>query len=223
MKKILIILFTIISSHIVSAQAIVRNIRNFTVLRVFDKIPVTLISSTENKVEIDGLKKEDVKIVRKGGELIIMMDKLKLLNDDEVNVKVYYKKLKSIHACEGSTITGNNKLEVNLLNIGAIEGSKITVLVGVNRIHAKLNSKGEINVSGMATHQNIKVFSGGKYDAKELASNKVAVAVISQGTAIVNSNGLVETKIKDGGDINVYGGAEVIKKDIEGGGYVNIY
>ncbi|MCO6565175.1 MAG: DUF2807 domain-containing protein [Apibacter sp.] len=223
MKKILIILFTIISSHIVSAQAIVRNIRNFTVLRVFDKIPVTLISSTENKVEIDGLKKEDVKIVRKGGELIIMMDKLKLLNDDEVNVKVYYKKLKSIHACEGSTITGNNKLEVNLLNIGATEGSKITVLVGVNRIHAKLNSKGEINVSGMATHQNIKVFSGGKYDAKELASNKVAVAVISQGTAIVNSNGLVETKIKDGGDINVYGGAEVIKKDIEGGGYVNIY
>lgn len=223
MKKILIILFTIISSHIVSAQAIVRNIRNFTVLRVFDKIPVTLISSTENKVEIDGLKKEDVKIVRKGGELIIMMDKLKLLNDDEVNVKVYYKKLKSIHACEGSTITGNNKLEVNLLNIGATEGSKITVLVGVNRIHAKLNSKGEINVSGMATHQNIKVFSGGKYDAKELASNKVAVAIISQGTAIVNSNGLVETKIKDGGDINVYGGAEVIKKDIEGGGYVNIY
>jgi hypothetical protein len=223
MKKILIILFTIISSHIVSAQAIVRNIRNFTVLRVFDKIPVTLISSTENKVEIDGLKKEDVKIVRKGGELIIMMDKLKLLNNDEVNVKVYYKKLKSIHACEGSTITGNNKLEVNLLNIGATEGSKITVLVGVNRIHAKLNSKGEINVSGMATHQNIKVFSGGKYDAKELASNKVAVAVISQGTAIVNSNGLVETKIKDGGDINVYGGAEVIKKDIEGGGYVNIY
>lgn len=223
MKKILIILFTIISSHIVSAQAIVRNIRNFTVLRVFDKIPVTLISSTENKVEIDGLKKEDVKIVRKGGELIIMMDKLKLLNDDEVNVKVYYKELKSIHACEGSTITGNNKLEVNLLNIGATEGSKITVLVGVNRIHAKLNSKGEINVSGMATHQNIKVFSGGKYDAKELASNKVAVAIISQGTAIVNSNGLVETKIKDGGDINVYGGAEVIKKDIEGGGYVNIY
>ncbi|WP_055425131.1 head GIN domain-containing protein [Apibacter mensalis] len=223
MKKILIILFTIISFQIVSAQAIVRNIRNFTVLRVFDKIPVTLISSTENKVEIDGLKKEDVKTVRKGGELIIMMDKLKLLNDDEVNVKVYYKKLKSIHACEGSTITGNNKLEVNLLNIGATEGSKITVLVGVNRIHAKLNSKGEIKVSGMATHQNIKVSSGGKYDAKELDSNKVAVAVISQGTAIVNSNGLVETKIKDGGDINVYGGAEVIKKGIEGGGYVNIY
>jgi hypothetical protein len=222
MRKFLFVLIVIISFHIVSAQAIVRNVRNFTVLRVFDKIPVTLISSSENKVEIKGVKKEDVKIVRKGGELIIKMDKLKLLNDEEVHVKVYYKKLKSIHASEGSSITGTNKLDVNLLNIGVTEGSKMTVLVGVNKIHAKLNSGGDIKISGKATHQNIKIFSGGIYDAKEVGSTKIAVAVNSGGTAIVNSNGLVETKIKDGGDVNVYGGAEVVKKGIKGG-YVNIY
>lgn len=222
MKKFLFVLFAIIFIQIVSAQAIIKNLRSFTVLRVYDKIPVTLLSSPEEKVEISGVKKDDVKIVKKGGELIVRMDTLKLENDDEVNVKVYYKKLNNIHAYEGSTITGHDKLEENLLNIGATEGSKITVLVGVNKIHAKLKSGGEIKVSGLANHQNIQITSGGTYDAKEVGSNKIAVAVTSGGTASVYSNGLVETKIKDGGDINVYGGAEVVKKDIEGG-YVNIY
>lgn len=222
MKKNLLVLFVIILFKIVSAQAIIKKCNNFTVLRVFDKIPVTLISSTEEKVEVDGIKKERVRIFNKGGELIIEMDQVQPLNDGDVNVKVYYKKLKNIHAYEGASIIGSDKLESNLLNIGATEGAKVTLLVGVNKIHAKLDKGGEIKVSGSASNQRIHINSDGTYDAKRVGSNKVNVKVFSGGTATINANGSVAAKIIDGGNINVYGGAVIIKKAIEGG-YLSVY
>lgn len=52
-------------SYIFSQSAIVmKDVGDFTALRVFDKIPVELIPSSKNKVEVTGAKRDDVQPVR---------------------------------------------------------------------------------------------------------------------------------------------------------------
>ncbi|MDR2122659.1 MAG: DUF2807 domain-containing protein, partial [Flavobacteriaceae bacterium] len=149
MKKIVFLLAFIFSAlqQSVCAQQTIRDVGDFTALRVFDKIPVTLISSSESKVEVSGIKHEDVEIINKNGELKIRMIPLKFLSGDDVTVKVYYEKLDDIQASEGAVIKGSDKLNADLLSLNAKEGAKIEVKVNVRKINAKVNSGGGIIVS----------------------------------------------------------------------------
>ncbi|MDR2122255.1 MAG: DUF2807 domain-containing protein [Flavobacteriaceae bacterium] len=219
MKKIVFLLVLIFSAlqQSVCAQQTIRDVGDFTALRVFDKIPVTLISSSESKVEVSGIKHEDVEIINKNGELKIRMIPLKFLSGDDVTVKVYYEKLDDIQASEGAVIKGSGKIDADLLSLNAKEGAKIEVKVNVRKINAKVNSGGGIIVSGEAEDQDIVITSGGRYDAKNILSDRVTVAVNAGGSAIVHASDQVDAKTRAGGNIDIYGGAKVSQKTFAGG------
>ena len=67
MKKLGIIAFVFLS-QITNAQ-VSRNLGDFDEVKVFDKITVKLISSSENKVVITGDRADEVETVNKNGEL----------------------------------------------------------------------------------------------------------------------------------------------------------
>lgn len=80
MKNILAGAIAIVAVQFSFAQT-VKNVGTFSSLKVYDKIPVVLIPSTSNKVEVNGKKSSDVEVINKNGELKVRMTTTNLLQE----------------------------------------------------------------------------------------------------------------------------------------------
>ncbi|MBF8457060.1 DUF2807 domain-containing protein [Kaistella sp. G5-32] len=195
--------FLILASQFYFAQS-TRNVGDFSSLKVYDKITVVLIHSDENKVETAG-DNADLETVNKNGELKIRMAPTKIMQGDQVSVKVFYKNLNDIQASQGSIISSKDEVEGTMLSLTSNEGSKVNLAVNAKTLNAKMNSGGEITVSGNADHQDILVNSGAKYLGKNIESQSASVTTNAGGFAEVNVSDSVNATTRAGGVIDVYG------------------
>ena len=195
--------FLFIFSQFFFAQS-ARNVGDFSSLKVYDKISVVLIHSTENKVETDR-ENEDLETVNKNGELKIRMAPAKILQGNQVSVKVFYKNLNDIQASQGSVISAEGEVESKMLSLTSNEGSSINIAVNSKTLSAKLNSGGEITVTGNAGHQEILVNSGAKFLGKNIESESASVTTNAGGFAEVNVTDSVNATTRAGGVIDIYG------------------
>ncbi|KIA89004.1 head GIN domain-containing protein [Kaistella jeonii] len=195
--------FLIVASQFYFAQS-TRNVGDFSSLKVYDKITVVLIHADENKVETAG-DNADLETVNKNGELKIRMAPTKIMQGDQVSVKVFYKNLNDIQASQGSMISSKDEVEGTMLSLTSNEGSKVNLAVNAKTLNAKMNSGGEITVSGNADHQDILVNSGAKYLGKNLESQSASVTTNAGGIAEVNVSDSVNATTRAGGVIDVYG------------------
>ena len=195
--------FLFIFSQFFFAQS-ARNVGDFSSLKVYDKISVVLIHSTENKVETDR-DNADLETVNKNGELKIRMAPAKILQGNQVSVKVFYKNLNDIQASQGSVISAEGEVESKMLSLTSNEGSSINIAVNSKTLSAKLNSGGEITVTGNAGHQEILVNSGAKFLGKNIESESASVTTNAGGFAEVNVTDLVNATTRAGGVIDIYG------------------
>lgn len=202
MKKIAVALMMV--GFQLSFAQVTRNVGEFSSLKVYDKMTVVLISSNESKVETQS-DEINIETVNKNGELKIRMAPASILQGSTVSVKVYYQTLNDIQASQGSFISSSETLKSTMLNLTSNEGSKINLGVDTGKLNAKLNSGGEIKISGSADNQDIIVNSGGKYDAQMLESLNVTVTANAGGIAEVFATESVDAKTRAGGVINVYG------------------
>ena len=85
MKKLLIITFVIVAQ--MSFGQVTKNLGDFSDIKVFDKLKVILISSSENKAVITGNRESEVEFVNRNGELKIRMPFPKLLSVDVITIK----------------------------------------------------------------------------------------------------------------------------------------
>ena len=216
MKKLLML--AAIAVFQFSTAQITRDVGEFSSLKVYDKITVTLHHSGENKVESNN---SDVEIVNKNGDLKIRMIPTKVMQGDQVQVKIYYDQLCDIQASQGSSISSDSDFDCTAISLVSNEGSRINLMLNTQKLDAKLNSGGMIEVSGISTEQDIIVNSGGKFSGKDLDSEKVKVASNAGGNASVNVSESVTATTRAGGVIDVYGdpGERNIKNII--GGKVN--
>jgi hypothetical protein len=218
MNKI-IVGFLIAASQFYFAQS-TRNMGDFSSLKVYDKITVVLVHSKENKVETSG-DNSNVETVNKNGELKIRMAPTKIMQGDQVTVKVFYKNLNDIQASQGSKISSSEAVETNMLTLVSNEGSKINFELQVNSVNAKMNSGGEISLSGEADHQDILVNSGAKYLAKEMESKNATVTTNAGGFAELNVSESVSATTRAGGVIDIYGDPNDRKEKNVIGGKIN--
>ncbi|MBU8882858.1 DUF2807 domain-containing protein [Kaistella sp. DKR-2] len=202
MKKVLGS-FLVLAFQISFAQS-TRNVGEFSSLKVYNKISVTLIQSNENKVETEG-NNPDVETVNKNGELKIKMSPAKILQGNQVAVKVYYEKLNDIQASQGSSVSSSDDVESNMLSLTSNEGSKIVLNVDARKLNIKTNSGGEIKVSGTADNQDIIVNSGGKYLGRNIESQNSTVTANAGGFAELNVSESVNATTRAGGIIDIYG------------------
>ena len=202
MKKI-IFGFLIVFAQLAYSQ-ITKNFGDFSSVKAYVRIYVTLVKSSENKVEIKG-DDSDVEIVNKNGELKIRMIPTKIMQGDKVYVTVYYERLNEIQASQGAKITSENAVESKILNITSNEGSVLKLNVDATLVRVKTNSGGMIDVSGNTETQEVLVNSGASFNGRDLKSEITSVTANAGGNAEVYASKTINATTRAGGNIEVYG------------------
>jgi hypothetical protein len=218
MKKLVIIAFVLLS-QLTNAQ-VSRNLGDFDEVKVFDKINLKLISSSENKVVITGDRADEVETVNKNGELKIRMPFPQLLSGNNIVVKLYFKDIESISASEGSYVSSESQFKQTILNLNSKSGAEINIDINVDKVNVKANAGGIIELSGKATNQDVVITSGGILKAKDLHTTQTSISVSAGGNAEIQATTLVDAKVKAGGSVYIYGKPKQINKEVFIGGTI---
>ncbi len=218
MKK-LIVLSGLLFSQFFFAQDVTKDLSSFTEVKIYDKISAELIPSNENKIEIFGLKSNDVEVLQKNDELKIRMPLTKSLKGEDVKVKIYYKTLEEIEAFEGSFITSSKPIKSSDLEITAKEGAEIRLEIEAEDLEVKVVSGADITLNGTVSGtMEVNIKAGGTLQAQNLKTKKAKVSVSAGGTAEIFATDFVKAETKAGGTINIHGKpAKIEQKTIVGG------
>src|SRR5690606_38011473 len=100
------IAFFLLGGFMIFAQETTKDLEDFTKLKVFDQIGVTLIKSTMNKAVISGDDQDQVEIVNKRGELRVKMRLGKMLAGKHTDVVLY-------HAKDLEVLDANEKAKIS--------------------------------------------------------------------------------------------------------------
>ena len=216
MKKGIALVF-ILLTQIVAAQ-VTRDLGDFDEVKVFDKLNVKLIASTENKIVITGNRENEVEVVTKNGELKLRMPFPQLLAGEDISIELYYKNIESIEASEGSHVSSDAPFKQTQININAKSGAEISLDLDVAKASIRAVSGGIIKLSGNAINQDVTIASGGILNAEELHTSQTSVTVSAGGSADVYATLLVDAKVNAGGSIVIYGKPKHInQKTVIGG------
>ncbi len=205
MKKAVIFLVFLLATMVQGQDAITKNIGDFNELKVFDKIRVTLIESTENKVEITGIKRREVDVVQKGNLLKIRMFLDNIWDNNNTEVVIYYKEINKIDVNEGASVEAKDIISAKSLDIRAQEGGKIRAQIDTEYIFSKAITGGEIELDGNAKEQEVVINSGGQYYAQNLETKETQVKISAGGTAEVNAINYLKANTNAGGTIRIFG------------------
>ena len=211
MKRIILVVFVLLTQLNYSQTTI--NLGDFDKIKVFDQLNVTLIPSTENKIEVTGTNQANVEIVNRNSLLKIRISLTKILEDNkDLKVNLYFKNIQSIDANEGSMVSCKTVFKQTTMELSAQEGAMIEAEVDVDNATAKLNSGGIINLSGKAVTQKSTITSGGILNAKNLETSQTNVSITAGRSADVNASTFVEAKVNAGGTITIFGKPKQIKQ-----------
>ncbi len=220
MKQILSVLAIIISSTTFAQESIEKTIGEFKELKVYDLIDVELIKSKENKIIITGENKEDVLVNNKNGKLKIKMKLEEAFDGNKTRVKLYYSGVDIIDVNEGAKVFSKDKIKQFEIDLKAQEGGKINVKLNVTYANIKSVTGGVIKTAGKAKSQDISLLTGGVYKGEALKTENTEVAIRAAGEAYVNASGVVDIKIRAGGDVFIYGDPETVNESRVFGGRV---
>ena len=221
MKKIMLLAF-VLMGQLLTAQNVTRTLGDFNIIRVFDRINVTLVASNENKIEIKGSRAGDVEIVTKNNELKIRMKLTKLLQGETLDATVYYKKITQVEASEGSYVGSADTFKGASFMISSKEGSNVKLALNVDKLSSKINSGGEIEVSGSADNHDATITTGGNLKAKGLSTKQTAITISAGGEADVTASDLVDAKTRAGGSIDIFGNPKTVNKKTTAGGNIEV-
>lgn len=218
MKKVLLVAIAIVSQA--TFAQVSKTLGDFNALKVYDKLTVKLIASTENKVIITGNREKEVEVVNNNGELKLRMPFPKLLSGDDISIKLYYKNIDDITANEGSSISSEAIFKETIFNLNAKEGSKINIKVDAQKVNVKAVTGGIIELNGEAVNQDVVIMSGGVLKAKNLHTSQTTVSLSAGGNAEINASTLVDAKVKAGGTVSIYGKPKQINQQTILGGKI---
>lgn len=218
MKRIILVGFVLLGQMMFGQTTI--QLGDFTDVKTFDKLKVTLVASTENKAVITGDSQATVEIINKKGLLKIRMPLTKLMTGDEAKVTLYFKRIQSIDANEGSEVICEDIFKQTSFLLSTQEGARIEAILDIDKAEFKAYSGGFIKVKGNAVTQAILINSGGSVDASDLETDQTTVNVAAGGNATVKATSLVDAKVKAGGTITVIGKPKELRKETFAGGSI---
>jgi hypothetical protein len=218
MKKVLLVLLALVAQT--TFAQVNKDLGEFSDVKVYDRLTVTLISSTENKIVITGNREGEVEIVNNNGELKLRMPFPKLLSGEDISIKLYFKNIESIAASEGSYVSSDANFKQTIMDLDAREGAEININLDVEKVNVKAVTGGIIELSGKALNQDVKLMTGGILKSKELHSSQTTINVSAGGNAEIYATTLVDAKVRAGGSIYIYGKPKQINKETLFGGSI---
>ena len=223
MKNLKFILLFFGCTLFLNAQDKSEDIEEFSELKIFNGLDVEIERSNQAKIEISGEKAEEVSIkyVKKVLKISVKLhDKFK---PKDLKIKVYYNHdILILDANEGASIVSDIAIKQDNLTIKTQEGAFIQTPVDVNSLTIKVVSGSNIKVSGKADKQKVEVTTGGSYEAYDLATKNTEVVSASGGKAEIKVSGVLDAKVRFGGNIHYKGNPEKVNsKTIIGGNIKN--
>jgi hypothetical protein len=199
---------------------VTKELGDFDTVKVYDKLSVKLVQSSENKVVIKGAREAELEAVNKNGILKIRMPFPKLLSGNDLEVTLYYKHIELIDANEGAAVTSDGTIKATSFKVSAQEGAKINVDLDVDKLKVSSVSGGEITTTGKAANLDASLGAGGYFLGSKLATSQTKVSVSAGGKADVNASTLVDAKVSAGGSIYIYGRPKQINQKTVFGGKI---
>ena len=218
MKKLIIgaaILFVQISFGQVT-----KVLGEFDTVKVYDKLSVKLVQSSENKIIIKGARESELEAVNKNGILKLRMPFPKLLSGNDLEVTLYYKHIELIDVNEGAEVISKEAIKATSFKVSAQEGGKINVDLNVDKLKVSSVSGGEITATGKAENLDASLGAGGYFLGSKLVTSQTKVSVSAGGKADVNASTLVDAKVSAGGSIYIYGKPKQINQKTVFGGKI---
>lgn len=222
MKHILSLLFLFVTLTVFSQNPKEINVQDFTTVKVFDLIHISLIKSEDNKVVISGQDADDVEIISKNNILKVRMKLERSFDGTRTFVAVHYNNLEVIDGNEGAKIVGNELIEQDKIELRAQEGAILKIGLNVKNLLVRAVSGGIIETKGSAKDQEITLNTGGVYEGRECITENTKVKVKAGGEADVNAKERVDARITAGGDIYIFGNPKNVKKKQTFGGRIEI-
>ena len=133
MKKLIIGAAILVAQ--LSFGQVTKELGDFDSVKVFDKLSVKLVPSSENKIVIKGPREAEVEVVNKKGLLKLRMPFPKLLSGNDLDITVYYKHIELIDVNEGATVTSSEAIKATAFKVSAQEGGKINVDLDVEKLN----------------------------------------------------------------------------------------
>ncbi|CAM3597137.1 head GIN domain-containing protein [Flavobacterium chungbukense] len=199
---------------------VTKELGEFDTVKVYDKLSVKLVQSSENKVVIKGAREKELEAVNKNGVLKLRMPFPKLLSGNDLEVTLYYKHIELIDVNEGAEVTSKETLKATSFKVSAQEGGKINVDLNVDKLKVSSVSGGEITATGKADNLDASLGAGGYFLGSKLATSQTKVSVSAGGKADVNASTLVDAKVSAGGSIYIYGKPKQINQKTVFGGKI---
>jgi hypothetical protein len=218
MKKVMLILLAFVVQT-TSAQ-LTKDLGEFSTIKIYDRLTVSLISSSENKIVITGNRESEVEVVNNNGELKLRMPFPKLLSGEDISIKLYFKNIESIAASEGSYVSSEANFKQTIMDLNAREGAEIKIDLDVEKVNVKAVTGGIIELSGKALNQDVTLMTGGILKSKELHTSQTTISVSAGGNAEIYATTLVDAKVRAGGSIYIYGSPKQINKETLFGGTI---
>lgn len=218
MKKLIII--AVVLFFQMSFGQVTKTLGDFDTVKVYDKLHVKLVQSSENKLVIKGAREAELEAVNKNGILKIRMPFPKLLSGEDLEVTLYYKHIELIDVNEGAIVTSSETIKATSFKVSAQEGGKINVDLEVEKLKVSSVSGGEITLTGKASNQVASLGAGGYLLASKLETSQTTVSVSAGGKADVNASTLVDAKVSAGGSIYIYGKPKQINQKTVFGGKI---
>jgi hypothetical protein len=219
MKKIALILVALISN--LGWSQVSKELGEFDSVSVFDRISVQLIPASENRIEIAGSRADEVELVNKNGTLKIRMALRKLLDGEDISVKLYFIKIDEIDASEGSYVICDEPMKLTAIKVNAIEGSEIRLNLDVKKAKLRAVTGGILKIKGKATSSDVSLGTGGVLQAMDLETVQTTVKITTGGEADVRASEFVDAKVRAGGNITIFGSPKQINKSTTLGGSIN--
>lgn len=219
MKRIA--LFILLAAGPVSAQ-ISKTLGDFSQLKVFDRIEVTLVPSDENRIELRGPGSKDVEFVTKNDLLKIRMSVGRTLDGDGVKATLYFKELNDVDASEGALITTSATIKTPKMTVTAKEGAQIELNLDVQNVAVKSVTGGIVRLAGSAENMDASLGTGGILQAKPLQTEQTEISISAGGDAEITASELAEASIRAGGNIKIYGHPKQVDKKTTLGGTIEV-
>ena len=220
MKNLIVTAVLIAGFFGFSQNSVTKNLGDFDKITAFDQIDILIISSTENKIVINGKDAAEVEIVNKNGELKIRMPITKLFKGEDISATIYCDKIDAVEANEGSRISSESTFKAINFNIIAKEGSEIKINLEVDKATVKGSEGSKITLNGIAKNQEVIMSSGAVYTADQLTTDQTTITANAGGEAKVFAKDLVDAKVRAGGNIVIYGKPKQINKKVIAGGSI---
>ncbi len=219
MKKYIVSILLLLSISLYSQTTITKTLGDYSILKVYNGIELELIKSDKQELVISGEKSEKVKVKNSNNTLKIYLKFPETLANGKVKIVLYYsKKINTIDANEGATITAKN-FKQSQLEVKTQEGALINMVIETKHLTVKSVSAGVVKLTGTTKNQHVEVNDAGVYHGYNLkATDASIIRAAIGGKAEVSVGETLDAKIRFGGTIYYKGKPEVLKtKKVLGG------